>query len=299
MELGELAERLKGGITIGASLSSYTSFGLGGWIGLLAEPEDEGDVENILEYARQEGMEVLVLGMGTNLLARDGGFPGVVIRCGLRFKGIHPTPDGIEVMAGTRGREVLDYCRENGLQGMEFATGIPGTIGGMVKTNAGAFGGEMGDIVQKIKGLSFDGSWRELGRDELRFAYRSSNLPKNFIITRVWLNLAKGKKWMIRKLMSRYLRLKSATQPLSEKSAGCIFKNPSQAPAAKLIEEVGGKGMRVGDAMVSPLHANFIINLGGATASQVLHLIDEIRERVKRAFGVDLELEVEVVGREK
>ena len=247
MELEELVRRLKGGITIGASLSSYTSFGLGGWIGLLTEPKDERGVESILEYAHQEGREVLVLGMGTNLLARDGGFPGVVIRFGLRFEGIHPTPDGIEVMAGTEGREVLDYCRENGLQGMEFAAGIPGTIGGMVKTNAGAFGGEMGAIVQKVKGISFDGSWRELGRDELRFAYRSSNLPKDFIITRVWLNLTKGKKWMIRKLMGRYLRLKSATQPLSEKSAGCIFKNPPQAPAAKLIEKVGGKGDLQGD----------------------------------------------------
>ncbi len=299
MELGELSERLRGSIISGASLSSYTSFGLGGWIDTLIEPADEEDVENILEFVRQEGKEVLVLGKGTNLLVKDGGFPGVVIRLTDRFTGIHPTPEGIEVVAGTGGKDLLDYCLEQGLSGMEFAAGIPGSIGGMIKTNAGAFGGRIGDLVLKIRGINLNKKWRELKGGGLGFGYRSSHLPAGFLITQVWLKLQKGNREEIKRLISKNLKTKARTQPLSQKSAGCIFKNPPLAPAGELIEKAGGKGMRVGEAMVSPIHANFIVNLGGATASQVLRLIDQIKEKVSRAFGVTLELEVEIVGEEE
>jgi len=275
MSFEELSKLLKGKVSLNEPLASYTSFGLGGPAKLLAHPADEEDLENILDFARQEGMRILVLGMGTNLLVKDSGFPGMVIRLTDGLKGIHRAPEGIEVGAGTEARDVLDYCLHRGLQGMECFAGIPGSIGGMIKTNAGAFG------------------------DELGFGYRSSNLPNGLLITRAWPRLKEGKREEIKRQARENLKLKAKTQPLSQRSAGCIFKNPAQTPAAKLIQEVGGKGMRVGEAMVSPIHANFIVNLGGATASQVLLLIDQLRERVREAFRLTLELEVEIVGGEE
>ncbi len=299
MSFEELSKLLKGKVSLDEPLASYTSFGLGGPAKLLAHPADEEDLENILDFARQEGMRILVLGMGTNLLVKDSGFPGMVIRLTDGLKGIHRAPEGIEVGAGTEAKDVLDYCLHQGLQGMECFAGIPGSIGGMIKTNAGAFGGEMGSLVQKIRGINLNGEWLELGGDELGFGYRSSNLPNGLLITRTWLRLKEGKREEIKRQARENLKLKAKTQPLSQRSAGCIFKNPPQAPAAKLIQEVGGKGMRVEEVMVSPIHANFIVNLGGATASQVLLLIDQLRERVREAFGLTLELEVEIVGGEE
>lgn len=223
----------------------------------------------------------------------------MAIRLTSGLKGIHLTPDGVEVKAGTEARNLLDYCLHQNLRGMEFAAGIPGSIGGMIKINAGAFGGEIGGIVQRIRGINSEGNWQELGSDELKFGYRSTHLPNGFIITRAWLKLKKGKRKEISRLTAENLQVKATTQPLSLKSAGCIFKNPPSVSAGKLIEKVGGKRMRVGEAMVSPIHANFIVNSGGATASQVLRLIDQIRNKVSQAFGVNLKLEVKIVGEEK
>lgn len=296
MSYEELSKRLKGRLATGKPLSDYTSFGLGGPAKLLVHPADEKDLEIILGFTRQEGMKVLVLGAGTNLLVRDSGFPGLVIRMAEGFTGICPTQEGLEVEVGIEAKTVLDYCLSEELQGIEFSAGIPGSVGGMIKTNAGAFGGEMGSVVAKIKGINRDGEWLEIGADGLSFGYRNSNIPEDFVITRAWLRLKKGKREELKRVVSENLRAKATTQPISQKSAGCIFKNPPQVPAAKLIEEVGGRGMRVGEAMVSPLHANFIVNLGGATASQALLLIDQLRKKVRKAFGLTLELEVKVVG---
>lgn len=286
-------------------LSRHTSFRVGGPADLLVLPSTDDEVARTLALARRHALPLLVLGAGSNLLVRDGGFRGVVVKLMKNFSGELEPPAG-EAAADGRGRiraragdtvaRLAFRAAERGLTGIEFAVGIPGTIGGGVATNAGAHGGEIGARVEWIAGIAADGASARLSRDDLAFRYRAVRLPAGFAVTQVLLALDPDDPERVLATTRGYMADRRAKQPLSFPSAGCYFKNPPGGHAGRMIEEAGLKGLRVGGMEVSRKHANFIVNVGGGTARDALRLVEDVRERVERAHGVRIETEVMVVG---
>jgi len=236
-----------------------------------------------------------VLGAGTNVVFDDSGFRGVVVKLGSGFGSI--ANDGVKVFAGASAPwgELLSSCAQLGLSGLERMAGIPGTVGGGVFGNAGAFGASIGDKIEWVEGMNALGIEERLAAPDIGFGYRRASFPPNFVLTRVALSLQAGERETLLATMDEIMARRREKQPLEFPSAGSVFKNPCQAKAARLIEEAGLKGRRVGGAVVSEKHANFIVNAGGATARDILTLIDIVREEVLRRFSVSLELEVKVV----
>jgi UDP-N-acetylmuramate dehydrogenase len=240
-----------------------------------------------------------VIGRGSNLLVGDGGIGGVVILLSGshaeigRKKSDH---SGISVGAGLAISDLLIWCRDAGISGLEFLAGIPGTVGGAVAMNAGAFGNEIGTRVTQIRLVTPRGELALIDRSRLRFSYRTLDLEKGAVITQVSFRLDRETGKTVSKRMAGYLRRRKERQPLEYSSAGSVFKNPANDYAGRLMEQAGLKGKEIGGAMISTRHANFIVNKGGATAADILALIDAAREAVWRSAGVQLELEIQVVG---
>ena len=274
-------------------MSLHTSFGIGGEAEVMAVPKDMEDLIHILRIVKKEGMPSLILGGGTNLLVRDGGIQGIVINM-RELNNISVKGSMLEVEAGVPLPRLLNHTIEKGLTGLEFAAGIPGTLGGAIIMNAGTKEGEMKDVVESVTILDEGGKVKEVPKDALGFEYRSTGIRGTVLKTMVRLEM--GNRGLLVERVKRIMLQRRKTQPFSCKSAGCIFKNPQGMSAGALIEVVGLKGYSLGAAQVSDVHANFIINKGGATAKDVLSLIGFIREKVKREKGIDLELEVKVVG---
>lgn len=299
-----LTERYQGRVLFDEPMARHTTLRVGGPAEVLFYPKSINDLSELIDWARETGIPVMVLGAGSNLLVRDGGIRGIVVKLTKGFKEIRlvkRVDDTAMIMAeaGVPLPKLVTFAADHGLFGLTFAVGIPGTLGGAVRMNAGTAKGCMGDVVDTITVLLPQGDVTDIRRDELNFSYRRLNMEPKSIILKAYLKLGLGSGDALRKAAVSMLEKRRATQPLSLPSAGSVFKNPATGPSAgKLIEEAGLKGRRVNDAQVSEKHANFIINRNEATASDVLELIKIIQKSVLARSGILLEPEVVIVGEE-
>jgi len=281
-------------------LAPYTSMGVGGKADALAFPAGEEELRQAVALCRERGVDWFPAGNWTNLLVADGGYRGVVLALrdirDVRLVRSVGQDAQIEAGSGAALAELVALSAREGLTGLEFGAGIPGSVGGAVRMNAGAFGREMKDVVESIRVLEKDGAFRERNRVELVFAYRNLELPGGAVITGVRFRLQAGDREAVSGRIAEIKALRRQKHPLEYRSAGSVFKNPREIPAGRLIEEAGLKGTRIGDAQVSEKHGNFIVNLGNARAVDVLALIDLVRERVLERTGITLETEVRIVG---
>ncbi|MEW6531506.1 MAG: UDP-N-acetylmuramate dehydrogenase [Thermodesulfobacteriota bacterium] len=300
-QIRQIQELVSGRARVAVPLSRYASFRIGGPADLVAEPADAQELGAVLRYVDENKLPYFLLGAGTNVLFHDSGFRGVVIRtCSLGGFQLYENGSDyarVAVGAGTPLPYVVNQTARLGLEGMAQLWGIPGTFGGAVITNAGAGGSCIGDLLVQVKLLNLAGIEINLGADDLDYQYRRVSLPEVAAVLEGTVRLRRGNPDVIHQQIEEARTRRRATQPINRPSAGCVFKNPlPDKPAGMLIDCLGFKGASVGDAQVSELHANFIINRGRATAAQVLELIERIRSRVKTEEGIELELEVSVVG---
>ena len=290
-------QRFKGRVLFNVPMSDHTSFRIGGTADVMAFPRDEADLRDLVAFCEAKGFAYYVLGGGTNILVRDGGIRGIVINMADGFKGIDwVEPDRAVVEGGVTLAGLLAECAERGLGGLEFAAGIPGTVGGAVVMNAGAYGGAMADVVEGVEIIRRKGKRGFLGSEDLRFGYRTSEVPAGAVVVRAHMRFTPRDPEEVRERIAGMRERRGATARITYPNAGSVFRNPEGAVAGKLIEEAGMKGERVGGAMVSEVHANYIVNTGGATAADVLALMASIRDRVYSATGVVLEPEIKVLG---
>lgn len=278
-------------------LSRHTTFRVGGAAEYFVTPTIE-QVPKVVELCRQYEMPLTVMGNGSNLLVSDDGLRGVVMEIGKAASGIRILDDeDLAVAAGTLLSETAHFAARHGLAGMEFAAGIPGSLGGAVVMNAGAYGGEMKDILSGVRVLTTTGELRVRPADELDLSYRHSRMmDEQEIVLEARLNLTQGSEFVIRAQMEELRKRRVEKQPLEYPSAGSTFKRPEGYFAGKLIEEAGLRGYRIGDAQVSEKHCGFVINRGNASAAQILELMQHVQARVKENSGVDLEPEVRLLG---
>lgn len=279
-------------------MRNHTSFKIGGAADLFVTVKDNAGLSAVVALSNQNEIPLFVLGNGSNLLVSDKGIRGIVLKLGGEFVDIGFNPDGtIRCGTGASLSKLCSFALEHSLTGLEFAWGIPGSCGGAAFMNAGAYGGEMKNVVASCKHVNMQGEFGEFVGDELDFAYRHSIYGcGKYIITCINIKLEKGDKAQIQEKMDDLMNRRKAKQPLEFPSAGSIFKRPVGYFAGGLIEQCGLKGASVGGAMVSPKHAGFIVNTGGATCDDVLNLICEIQRRVKDETGVELECEVRKTG---
>jgi UDP-N-acetylmuramate dehydrogenase len=293
--LEEIARRVRGEALRDAPLAPRTAIRIGGPADLLARPADADDLVGLLRGCRELGVAVSVLGGGANLLVADRGVRGVVVKLPGRFGEEGRDGDRLVLAAGAPTSRLVARAQELGLVGCEFAAGIPGTLGGTVAMNAGTRAGEMKDVVRRIELATADGCrWVEAA--ELAFAYRTARLAPGAVVTRVEVELRPGDVAASLVAMRADVARRRATQPLTQPTFGSTFRNPPGRHAGQLIEAVGLKGHRVGNAAWSDVHANFVVNLGGATAREVLALVNLARARVRERFGIVLEPEVRLMG---
>lgn len=281
-------------------LSRHTSFRIGGPADVWVEVADAEEIRRVLALAAATDLPLWVLGGGTNILVSDRGVRGLVLHLGRRFAAFdwRANGDGQHVRAGAAVpfKRLVNEAVARELAGLEFAEGIPGTVGGGLLMNAGAFGGEISQVIEFVEGVDAAGTLRRLPRQALRFSYRHFDLPAGFIVTHVEFLLQPGDRAAIVARRADAKKRREAHQPLGYPNAGSIFKNPPGEYAGRLIEAVGLKGARHGGAMIAEQHANFIVNLGGATAADVRALMNEAAQRVWEAKQVRLEPEIRLVG---
>ena len=282
-------------VRVGEPLSRHTSLRMGGPARYFLELRNIEELASVIEFSQKENLDFFVLGEGTNVLFCDEGFSGLVIRLKGEFEKFFIEGEEVTAGAGVKLNYLVEKLAKRGLAGLEFAAGIPGSVGGAIITNAGMKMGSIGDVTREIKIFS-GGNVKILKKDEVNFSYRHCDLPDKAIILEVKLGLKNGKKTDIIKKIKENIKERKKNQPLSTLNAGCVFKNPETCEAGKLIETAGLKGARFGDAEVSTKHANFIINRGRAKAKDVYKLIEKIRGAVKEKFNIDLELELKLVG---
>lgn len=293
----ELIELLPGRARAGELMKKHTSWRIGGPSELFVEPSSREDIRLVVSYAHQRGIPLTVIGNGSNLLVSEGGIRGIVVKVGSGLARISTGEDGIVAEAGAKLAMVVAAARDAGLGGFEFSAGIPGTVGGALVMNAGANGSSIGELVREIVVLNFEGELHRKTKEEMNFGYRSSVLQREpSIVVEASFSCYPRDKDAIKDEMETFVAKRKLTQPLCQPNAGSVFKNPPGDSAGRLIEMAGLKGMRVGNAQISTLHANFIVNLGSATARDVLALIDRVRETVRSRFDVELKLEVKVIG---
>lgn len=296
-----LRGRLRGEIHQGVPLSGYTSFRIGGPTDLLVVPKGQEELALVSQVLLEVGCDFLVLGRGTNILVSDAGFRGVTVLLSGGLKRVKIKSEGeVYVESGCDLNRLITWCLKHGLSGLEELAGIPGSVGGAVRMNAGAHGVAIGERVEEVRVLSLLGDevgerWLKAG--EAGFGYRvATGIGDSDIIAEVKLNLYIEDRERIRARREEFLAWRRERQPLDKPSAGSVFLNPPEASAGELIERCGLKGLRVGDAMVSLKHANFIINAGRATAEEVLRLVEKVKEEVLRREGVELKEEIRLVG---
>ncbi|MBQ6401218.1 MAG: UDP-N-acetylmuramate dehydrogenase [Firmicutes bacterium] len=288
------------GITVipDAPMDRYTSFRAGGCADALVIPEDPAALKRVLEILARSGCPHMILGNGSNILVRDGGYRGVMVHCGENFGQIRREGDDLICGSGALLSAAARTAQSEGLAGIAFASGIPGSIGGAVFMNAGAYGGEIRDVLKEARVLSADGrEEKTLTPDDLEMGYRHSKLQESGdVVIEVRLALMPGDPEAIREEMAELTAKRNAKQPVNLPSAGSFFKRPEGYFAGKLIQDAGLKGLRVGDAQVSELHSGFIVNRGKATATEILQLMEIVQASVLEQFGVMLEPEVRIVG---
>lgn len=296
MNLALELKKITPNIKFNEPMSQHTSFRIGGPADIFIEVGDEEELRKIVSLCNQFHTQYFILGGGANLLVRDKGIRGIVIKLVGKFKMVKVSDGGILAGAGISLSRLVNWASAKGLSGLEFAVGIPGTVGGAVVGNAGAVGKSIGEYITTVRVMDKQGvEIKKLPPKDCGFSYRNSRLKK-YIILEVEILLTKSKICSIVDSVERYKQKRGNTQPIKAKSAGCIFKNPHGNFAGKLIDKAGLKGLRIGGAYISHKHANFILNDGTATATDILNLIATIKEKVVDRFGVTLEEEIIIVG---
>ena len=281
-------------------MSKHTTIKIGGNADVLVLPENTEDIQNVLKFAKENMIPVTVIGNGSKLLVLDGGIRGIVIKLGSRFADYKVEGKYITVAAGMTLPRLAIIAKDNSLSGLEFAAGIPGYVGGSVYMNAGAYGSEMSNVIENVTYLDENLEVVTKSKEELDFGYRSSffknNKDKNYVVLETKLKLEVGDKEQIAELMKKNNDARREKQPLEYPNAGSTFKRPEGYFVGKLIDDLGLKGYTVGNAQVSTKHSGFIVNLGGATAKDVVSIIEYIKEKVLEKFNVKLEEEIIIIG---
>jgi UDP-N-acetylmuramate dehydrogenase len=297
VDVAEIASCIRGEMRLSEPMSKHTSLGIGGSADFFFRPMDLQDIRLIMQWIRENKLGFKVVGNGTNLLVSDKGLRGAVIQltcacCEMKFDGAH-----LILGAGTKLGVALERAAQAGLSGLEATVGIPGTVGGAIVTNAGTDTGSMGDLVEEIIVMDQRGEILPISREHLRYSYRYSNLVGlPLLVLEARLRLDPGEPREIRAKIERLRMKRAQRQPLRARSAGSVFKNPPFIAAGKLLDRAGAKGMRVGDAQVSYKHANFIVNRGQATASDLRRLTEDLQALVLQTYGIWLEPEIEFVS---
>ncbi len=277
-------------------LARHTTYRIGGPARYFLNPAEVADVEKALQFAQDKGMPWLVLGLGSNVLVKDAGYPGLVIRLGKGLDKFEMKGATAIVGAGMPTPLLARRTAEAGFAGVERFLGIPGTVGGGVYMNAGAHGAEFAEVVTEVTVMDPKGKLKQLARKQIPFKYRTSGLGQ-VVVLETKLALAEEAPAKLKEMQGRLLRWRKAGTPFDQPCCGSVFKNPAgQRTAGMLVEEAGLKGFRIGGAHVSILHANYIVNTGNATAADVLKVIDHVRKTVAKKLDVELELEVKVIG---
>ena len=283
-----------------APMSEHTTFKIGGAADVLIFPSSAEEVSKIFKLIDLFSLPCTVLGNGSNILVRDKGIRGAVVKFTEKFFGeMHCEGDKLIACAGAELKSVAEFAAENSLSGLEFSCGIPGSLGGAIFMNAGAYDGEMKNVIGKVKAVTRDGAFVEFDRRDLDLSYRHSIFQENnCAICEVELNLRRGDADEIKNKMTEFNAQRESKQPLDFPSAGSTFKRPEGNFAGTLIDKTGLKGLKIGGAMVSEKHAGFVVNAGGATADDVLNLIEEVKRRVEENYGIELAPEVRIIGEE-
>jgi UDP-N-acetylmuramate dehydrogenase len=296
--------QVAGKLTQNAPLAPLVWFKSGGNAQWLFEPKDIQDLQNFLRDL-DPAIPVMALGLGSNLIVRDGGVSGVVVRLGKAFATVEPDPGLVNIEnsvtlllcgGGASGILVSSKARDMGLAGLEFLRGIPGTVGGFVRMNGGAYGREVADILECCEIVTRDGERETLQVEELNYRYRHSDLPDQAIVVSAYLSGTPGDPKIIGAEMDRIAAEREASQPLRSKTGGSTFKNPDGHKAWQLVDEAGCRGLQIGGAQVSEKHTNFLLNTGNATSADIEALGEEVRARVKAKSGIELQWEIQRVG---
>ncbi|MCP4393728.1 MAG: UDP-N-acetylmuramate dehydrogenase [Alphaproteobacteria bacterium] len=294
----ELLERLpevRGLLVENAELGSMTYFRTGGEAEVLFVPEDIDDLATMIA-GKPQGVPVTVIGMGANMLVRDGGVMGIVIHLGENFNGITVSENEITCGAGVNTLKIAQVAQKAGLSGLEFLAGMPGSVGGIIRMNAGAFGKEIKDILVGVEVIDASGRPLCLKPDEMDFKYREALIPENWIFSKAVFKVEKDDPEVIAARMKVMKAKRKDTQPIGEKTAGCAFKNPPGLHAWELIDKSGCRGLCQGDAVMSEKHCNFIVNKGKATAEDIETLGETVRRTVMNKTGINLEWEIRRIG---
>ncbi len=290
---------VRGKLTPSAPLAPLVWFKSGGAAEWLFEPKDLADLQHFLREL-DPAVPVMALGLGSNLIVRDGGVPGVVVRLGKAFAKVERVDElTLDCGGGASGILVSSTARDNAIAGLEFLRSIPGTVGGFVRMNGGAYGGEVKDILIDCDVVLRDGALVTLPVNALHYTYRHSQLPDGAIVVAARFRGKPGQPAEIQAEMDRISASREASQPLRSKTGGSTFKNPAGHKAWQLVDEAGCRGLQLGGAQVSEKHTNFLLNLGAATSSDIEALGEEVRKRVKAKSGVELEWEIQRVGKAK
>lgn len=286
-------------ILIDEAMSKHTSFKIGGKAKVLVIPRKIEQIKQTLELCHKLNQPLLIMGNGSNILVEDSGIDALVVKITDALSEVRFEGDLVIAEAGVLLSKLSKIVLRESLQGFEFASGIPGTLGGAIFMNAGAYGGEMKDVVEWVDVMTMAGDILRVNRDQLEFGYRTSIVKdRNYIVLRVGIRLTKGNMQSIIEVTNDLTKKRVSKQPLELPSAGSTFKRPSGRFAGQLIEEAGLRGLRYGDAQVSEKHCGFVVNLGNATCNEVLELISVVQKVVFDTFGVDLEREVRIFGKE-
>jgi len=295
MKIGKgLDKRVRGVVKLNEKLKYHTSLRVGGEARYFVRPETVEDIKESLAFAEEESLPWMAMGNGTNILFPDEGYDGVVLQIGpgMREKRLNEAAGILTVQAGESLGRTIHFLHSYGLNDFDFLTGIPGAVGGALAMNAGIPEGTISELVKRVYALNERGERVVLEREECDFDYRRSIFQgKGLIILAAAFQVGGGREWDIKELWARRRH-----QPLGGPSPGCVFKNPPGDHAGRLIERTGLKGLRIGGAAISPLHANFIVNEGGASAADILRLIDIAHERVYKEFRIDLEMELAIIS---
>jgi UDP-N-acetylmuramate dehydrogenase len=294
ISISEIKQIFRGKISLNERLAPFTTFRIGGVADYYVEPVDACDAVNIVNYAINKEIPYYVMGNGSNVLISDDGIRGIVINLESGFGYLRHENGKIIAGAGAKMAKFVDFCIQNGCTGVEMLAGIPATVGGALVMNAGAYGGEMSDYVTEVQAVK-NGEIIRLSKNQCGFMYRNSKLRQAIVLEGIF-ELPKGDPAETSKRRKELLVKRNEAQPVDIPNAGCIFKNPKDNYAAKLIDECWLKGKSSGGAMVSPKHANFIVNYDNANAEDVIDLIRIVRKTVKEKKGIELELEVKLIG---
>ena len=293
-KLLSIANKIKSEVYFDYNIGKITWFRTGGNAKNFIIAENSYELEIIINEIKNDNY--YIIGSGSNLLVRDKGYKGTIIKLGPGFRSLNFVDDKIEVGAGTQDINLSNFAYKNNIKGFEFFSGIPGSIGGAIKMNAGCFGSETKELLHSIEIYNNNNERKIIKKHNLNLIYRSSNIPSRHVISKAYFNFEFGEKLTIKEKMQNIKKQRLYSQPIQNKTSGSTFKNPKNLFAAKLIEEAGCKGLKYGNAFVSEKHSNFLINNGNATASDLENLGKIIIDRVYSKFNIMLEWEIKIIG---